>query len=78
VLNIAHNATQVLVERIVDGDAQLVLRTRVARQVTFGGSAFVWHWNCILRTTAPACPKPSETASFTPWCQGGKGAPGSA
>ena len=36
VLNIAHNACQALAERIAAGDAQLVFRTRVARQVTFG------------------------------------------
>ena len=34
VLNIARNAAQALSERIDAGDAELVLRTRVARQVT--------------------------------------------
>jgi two-component system, NtrC family, nitrogen regulation sensor histidine kinase GlnL len=34
VLNIVHNATQALRERIAAGDAEIVLRTRVARQVT--------------------------------------------
>jgi two-component system nitrogen regulation sensor histidine kinase GlnL len=34
VLNIARNAAQALAERIEAGDAELVLRTRVARQVT--------------------------------------------
>src|SRR5205814_10071941 len=34
VLNIAHNATQALAERIVDGDAQIVLRARGARSAT--------------------------------------------
>jgi two-component system nitrogen regulation sensor histidine kinase GlnL len=34
VLNIAHNAAQALRERIAAGDAELTLRTRVARQVT--------------------------------------------
>jgi two-component system nitrogen regulation sensor histidine kinase GlnL len=34
VLNIAHNAAQALSARIADGDAELVMRTRVARQVT--------------------------------------------
>jgi two-component system, NtrC family, nitrogen regulation sensor histidine kinase GlnL len=36
VLNIAHNAAQVLSERMAKGDAQIVLRTRIARQVTLG------------------------------------------
>jgi two-component system nitrogen regulation sensor histidine kinase GlnL len=36
VLNVAHNACQALSERISAGDAQLVFRTRIARQVTFG------------------------------------------
>ena len=34
VLNIAHNAAQALAERIEAGDAELVFKTRVARQVT--------------------------------------------
>jgi two-component system nitrogen regulation sensor histidine kinase GlnL len=34
VLNIAHNAAQALSNRIAAGDAEIVLRTRVARQVT--------------------------------------------
>ena len=34
VLNVVRNATQALAARIAAGDAQLVLRTRVARQVT--------------------------------------------
>lgn len=34
VLNIAHNAAQALAERIDAGDAELIFKTRVARQVT--------------------------------------------
>jgi two-component system nitrogen regulation sensor histidine kinase GlnL len=34
VLNIVRNAAQALAGRIADGDAQIVLRTRVARHVT--------------------------------------------
>jgi len=34
VLNIAHNAAQALSERIANGDAELVFKTRVGRQVT--------------------------------------------
>ena len=33
-LNIAHNASQALAPRIAQGDAEIVLRTRIARQVT--------------------------------------------
>jgi two-component system nitrogen regulation sensor histidine kinase GlnL len=36
VLNIVHNAAQALADRIVDGDAEIILRTRITRQVTFG------------------------------------------
>ena len=36
VLNVAHNAAQALAERIEVGDAQINLRTRIARQVTLG------------------------------------------
>jgi len=34
VLNIVHNAAHALAERIAKGDAELILKTRVARQVT--------------------------------------------
>ena len=34
VLNIAHNAAQAVAGRIAQGDAEIILRTRVARQVT--------------------------------------------
>lgn len=40
VLNIAHNAAQALGERRAAGDARIVLRTRVARQVTLGKRRF--------------------------------------
>ncbi|HRN76760.1 nitrogen regulation protein NR(II) [Ottowia sp.] len=36
-LNVVRNAAQALGERITAGDAEIVLRTRVARQITFGG-----------------------------------------
>ena len=36
VLNIAHNAAQALAERVALGDAEIIFRTRIARQVTFG------------------------------------------
>lgn len=36
VLNIAHNAAQALSRQIAEGGARIVLRTRVARQVTIG------------------------------------------
>lgn len=35
-LNIVQNAAQALGQRIADGDAEIILRTRVARQVTLG------------------------------------------
>jgi two-component system, NtrC family, nitrogen regulation sensor histidine kinase GlnL len=36
VLNIVHNAAQALVEQIETAQAQIILRTRIARQLTFG------------------------------------------
>ncbi len=35
VLNIAHNAAQALMDRMAVGDAEIILSTRIARQVTF-------------------------------------------
>ena len=73
VLNIAHNAAQALAERIAAGDARIMLRTRVARQATFGKHrAIDWHWNCMSRTTARASRSRSAIASSTRWCRGAK------
>ncbi len=63
VLNIAHNAAQALAERIAAGDAQIIFKTRVGRQVTFG------HWNCMSSTTGLAFQTRSRTASFSRSCR---------
>jgi len=71
ILNIVHNAAQALAERIQAGDAQITLRTRVARQVTFGK-----HWNCMSSTTGLAFPRPCKTGCFCRWSQGVRGGQG--
>ncbi len=76
VLNIAHNATQVLVERIVDGDAQLVLRTRVARQVTFGRQRFRLALELHIEDNGPGVPEAIRDRIFHPLVTGREGGSG--
>ncbi len=56
VLNIAHNACQALAERIAHGDAELVLRTRIARQVTFGKQRYRLALACSSTSGFPNSP----------------------
>lgn len=63
VLNIVHNAAQILSDRIAKGDARIDLRTRVARQVTVGKQRFRLALELHVRTTARACPRRSVTTS---------------
>jgi two-component system nitrogen regulation sensor histidine kinase GlnL len=76
VLNIAHNATQVLVERIVDGDARLVLRTRVARQVTFGRQRFRLALELHIEDNGPGVPEDIRDRIFHPLVSGREGGSG--
>ena len=72
VLNIVHNAAQAL----PSASPPATRRSRCARASRASGDAgqarvIVWHWNCISRTTARACPSPSASASSTRWCRAG-------
>lgn len=76
VLNIARNATQVLVERIIDGDAHLVLRTRVARQATFGRQRFRLALELHIEDNGPGVPEDIRERIFHPLVSGREGGSG--
>jgi two-component system nitrogen regulation sensor histidine kinase GlnL len=76
VLNIAHNATQVLGERIAAGDAKLALRTRVARQVTFGRQRFRLALELHIEDNGPGVPDDIRDRIFHPLVSGREGGSG--
>ena len=76
VLNIAHNATQVLTERIAAGDAQIVLRTRVARQATFAKQRFRLALELHIQDNGPGVPESIRDRIFHPLVSGRDGGSG--
>jgi two-component system nitrogen regulation sensor histidine kinase GlnL len=76
VLNIAHNATQALAERIAAGDAVLSLRTRVARQATFGRQRFRLALELHIEDNGPGVPEDIRDRIFHPLVSGREGGSG--
>jgi two-component system, NtrC family, nitrogen regulation sensor histidine kinase GlnL len=76
VLNIAHNACQALAERIAAGDAQLVFRTRVARQVTFGRQRYRLALELHVIDNGPGVPDAIRDRIFYPLVSGREGGSG--
>jgi len=86
VLNIAHNATQALAGpvdpevpysgRIVKGDACIVLRTRIARQVTFGKQRFRLALELHVQDNGPGVPESIRERVFHPLVSGREGGSG--
>jgi two-component system, NtrC family, nitrogen regulation sensor histidine kinase GlnL len=76
VLNIAQNATQVLAERIERGDACIVLRTRVARQVTVGKQRFRLALELHIEDNGPGVPEAIRDRIFHPLVSGRDGGSG--
>ncbi len=76
VLNIAHNATHALGARIADGDARLVLRTRVARQVTIGKQRFKLALELHIEDNGPGVPEDIRDRIFYPLVSGREGGSG--
>ena len=66
VLNIAHNAAQALAERIAAGDAELVLRTRIARQVTIGKQRWRLALELHIEDNGPGVPEAIRDRIFYP------------
>ena len=76
VLNIAHNACQALAERIAAGDAQLVFRSRVGRQVTFGKQRYRLALELHVIDNGPGVPDAIKDRIFYPLVSGREGGSG--
>jgi two-component system nitrogen regulation sensor histidine kinase GlnL len=76
VLNIAHNATQALSERIIASDARLTLRTRIARQATFGRQRFRLALELHIEDNGPGVPEDIRDRIFHPLVSGREGGSG--
>ena len=76
VLNIAHNACQALADRIAAGDAQLVFRTRVSRQVTFGKQRYRLALELHVIDNGPGVPDSIRDRIFFPLVSGREGGSG--
>ncbi len=87
VLNIVHNATQSLAGvgaegdsrfsgRIARGDAQIVLRTRVARQATFAKQRFRLALELHIQDNGPGVPESIQDRIFHPLVSGRDGGSG--
>ena len=76
VLNIAHNAAQALAERILGGDAQITLRTRIARQVTLGKQRYRLALELQVEDNGPGIPESIRDRIFYPLVSGRDGGSG--
>ena len=75
-LNITHNAAQVLVERIAAGDAEIVFRTRAVRQVTFGKQRYRLALELHVSDNGPGVPDSIKDRIFYPLVSGREGGSG--
>ena len=76
VLNIAHNAAQALQERIAAGDAQIVLRTRIARQTTLAKQRYRLALDLHIQDNGPGVPEAIRDRIFYPLVSGRDGGSG--
>jgi two-component system nitrogen regulation sensor histidine kinase GlnL len=76
VLNIAHNAAQALEPRIEAGDARIVLRTRIARQVTLGKHRYRLALELHIEDNGPGVPDSIRDRIFFPLVSGREGGSG--
>jgi two-component system, NtrC family, nitrogen regulation sensor histidine kinase GlnL len=76
VLNIAHNAAQALAERLAAGSAEIVFRSRVARQVTFGKQRYRLALELHVIDNGPGVPDSIKDRIFYPLVSGRDGGSG--
>jgi two-component system nitrogen regulation sensor histidine kinase GlnL len=76
VLNIVHNAAQALVDRVANGDAEIVLRTRINRQVTFGKQRYRLALELHVIDNGPGIPEEIKDRLFFPLVSGRDGGSG--
>ncbi len=75
-LNIVQNAAQALSERIAAGDARITLRTRVARQITFGRQRYRLALELHVIDNGPGVPEVIKDRIFYPLVTGRDGGSG--
>jgi two-component system nitrogen regulation sensor histidine kinase GlnL len=75
-LNIVQNAAQALADRIGAGDAVITLRTRVARQVTFGRQRYRLALELHVIDNGPGVPDGIKERIFYPLVSGRDGGSG--
>lgn len=76
VLNITHNAAQALASRIAAGDAEITLRTRVARQVTLAKVRYRLALDLHIIDNGPGIPPEIQDRIFYPLVSGREGGSG--
>jgi two-component system, NtrC family, nitrogen regulation sensor histidine kinase GlnL len=76
VLNIAQNGAQALAERIAAGDAELIFRTRIARQVTIGKIRWRLALELHIEDNGPGVPEAIRERIFFPLVTGREGGSG--
>jgi two-component system, NtrC family, nitrogen regulation sensor histidine kinase GlnL len=76
VLNIAHNAAHALKARIAEGDAEIVLRSRVQRQLTFGKRRYRLALELHVIDNGPGVPEEIKDRIFYPLVSGRDGGSG--
>ena len=76
VLNISHNAAQALQERILQGDAQITLKSRILRQVTFGKQRYRLALELHVMDNGPGVPDSIKDRIFFPLISGREGGSG--
>lgn len=76
VLNIAHNAAQVLGDRMSAGDACITMRTRIARQVTFGKRRYRLALELHVLDNGPGIAAQIKERIFYPLVSGREGGSG--
>ena len=75
-LNVVQNAAQALTDRIAQGDAVITLRTRVARQVTFGRRRYRLALELHVIDNGPGVPDAIQERIFYPLVSGRDGGSG--
>lgn len=75
-LNIVHNAALALSERISEGDAELILRTRIARQVTLAKVRYRLALDLHIIDNGPGIPAEIQDRIFYPLVSGREGGSG--
>jgi two-component system nitrogen regulation sensor histidine kinase GlnL len=76
VLNIAHNAAQALAQRIKAGDAELILQTRIVRQVTIAKVRYRLALDLHIIDNGPGIPPEIRDRIFFPLVSGRDGGSG--